>query len=223
VQQQPSSQQVLQHSQQAWSNSRHFSSPLVQVILQPFFVYSQWQWPQAKLHWQTVMPLYVQQQLQPPPASILQRLCSVAVATSSSQRQVRVNPPSHLANFSSQRGTTHHWPGAAAGEGAPPICHCQCGEAPAWDAWAERSVNTALEDMTTLLSLVASGDRRLIKRLTETARPLNPWRNRTDRPCQRGLWNLPVGDAGRTKNASRRGRVGSSNVGSIEASAKKMQ
>jgi len=43
VQQQPSSQQVLQHSQQAWSNSQHFSSPLVQVILQPFFVYSQWQ------------------------------------------------------------------------------------------------------------------------------------------------------------------------------------
>jgi hypothetical protein len=57
VQQQPSSQHDLQHSQQAWSKSRHFSSPLVQVIFTPFFVYSQWVWPTAKLHWQTAMPL----------------------------------------------------------------------------------------------------------------------------------------------------------------------
>jgi hypothetical protein len=57
VQQQPSSQHDLQHSEQAWSKWRHFSSPLVQVIFTPFFVYSQWVWPTAKLHWQTAMPL----------------------------------------------------------------------------------------------------------------------------------------------------------------------
>jgi hypothetical protein len=57
VQQQPESQQALRHSQQACSISQHLSSPLVQVIFTPFLLYSQWQWPQAKLHWQTAIPL----------------------------------------------------------------------------------------------------------------------------------------------------------------------
>ena len=57
VQQQPESQQVLQHSLQACRHSQHLSSPLVQVIFTPFLVYSQWQCPQVKLHWQTAMPL----------------------------------------------------------------------------------------------------------------------------------------------------------------------
>jgi hypothetical protein len=88
VQQQPESQQALRHSQQACNCSQHLSSPLVQVIFTPFLLYSQWQWPQAKLHWQTAIPLKVAPQLQRPPARALHRLCKVAVATSSSQRQV---------------------------------------------------------------------------------------------------------------------------------------
>jgi hypothetical protein len=74
-------------SQQACSISQHFSSPLVQVMQQPSLVASQVQLPQQRLTVHTAMPFQVQQQLHKPPASILQRFCTVAVALASSQWQ----------------------------------------------------------------------------------------------------------------------------------------
>jgi len=46
-------QQHSRQSQQAWSISQHFASPLVQVMQQPSFVFSHWQWPQQRLTLQT--------------------------------------------------------------------------------------------------------------------------------------------------------------------------
>jgi len=39
-------------SQQAWIISAHFLSALVQVMQTPSLVFSQWQKPKARLHWQ---------------------------------------------------------------------------------------------------------------------------------------------------------------------------
>ena len=99
----------MQHarwSQQAWINSQQVLSPLVQVMQTPSLVHSTLQMPQARLHWQTVQPFNVQQQLIKPPASDLQRFCSVAQASSSSQQQSSFSPPGHFSQVISQRGTT---------------------------------------------------------------------------------------------------------------------
>lgn len=99
-------QQAIE-SQQACRISQHALSPLMQVMQQPFSVYSQVQMPQARLCWQMVIPFSVQQQLQRLPASILHRFCSVPQATSSSQMQLSLKPPLHFSAVISQRGTTH--------------------------------------------------------------------------------------------------------------------
>src|SRR5690349_13130269 len=91
-------------------------SPDTQVIQQPSLVYSHLQIPMVKLHWQTVWPLQVQQQLQSPSASMRHKFCSVPQATSSSQMQLILIPPVHFSNLMVQRGTTHQL--AAAGEAA---------------------------------------------------------------------------------------------------------
>ena len=81
-------------------------SPEVQVMQQPSLVYSHLQVPHTRLHWTMVMPLTVQQQLHMPPASILQRFCRVAQATSSSHLQCIFMPSLHFSTLISQRGTT---------------------------------------------------------------------------------------------------------------------
>lgn len=93
------------HSQQACNISQQGLSPLVQVMQQPSLVTSHLQLPQQRLHWQTVIPFIVQQQLHIPPASILQRFCKAPQATSSSHEQVILKPPAHLAILISHRGT----------------------------------------------------------------------------------------------------------------------
>jgi hypothetical protein len=65
------------------------------------------------LHWNTVVPFQVQQQLQAPPASILQRFCNAPQATSSSHEQVSFMPPAHFSNFAVHRGKMQTFDGAA--------------------------------------------------------------------------------------------------------------
>jgi hypothetical protein len=71
---------------------------------QPSAVKSHLQMPQVRLHWQTWMPLQVQQHEQVPSQSILQRFCNVAQDTSSGHAQWILNPPLHFSNRSSHRG-----------------------------------------------------------------------------------------------------------------------
>jgi hypothetical protein len=93
-------------SQQAWIISQHFLSALVQVMQTPSLVFSQWQKPKVRLHWQIWMPLQQAQHEQVPSQSMLQRVCNWAQATSSSQAQWILNPPLHFSNSSLQRGIT---------------------------------------------------------------------------------------------------------------------
>lgn len=67
--------------------SQHLLSPLVQVMQTPSLVASHLQEPMMKLQQHTIMPLKVQQQLEAPPASIVQRFCNMLVATLSSHTQ----------------------------------------------------------------------------------------------------------------------------------------
>jgi hypothetical protein len=121
-------------------------SPLVQVTQQPSLVNSHLHVPQQRLHWQTVMPLKVQQQLHMPPASILQRFCRAPQATSSSQEHVILKPPVHFSNFISQRGriTQLLMPGMALGAGEP------IGLPMPGLAIPIRSINIALDILTLL-------------------------------------------------------------------------
>src|SRR3954463_9774101 len=82
-------------------------SPLVQLMQQPSLVYSHLQIPTVKLHWHQGIPLHVQQQLHRPSASMRQRFCSVPRATSSSQRQLILQPFAVFSNSTVQRGNTH--------------------------------------------------------------------------------------------------------------------
>jgi len=116
-------QQLSSVSQQACRIAQHALSPLAHVMQQPSAVYSHLQMQQVRLHWQTVRPLRVAQHEHNPPASALQRFCSVAHATSSSQAQWILNPSLHFSNRSLQRGTMHQLGAGApvdrpAGEGA---------------------------------------------------------------------------------------------------------
>lgn len=51
------------------------------------------------------MPFIMQQQLSMPPAIIVQRFCSMAAETLSSQAQVTFIPPGHFEKVKVQRGT----------------------------------------------------------------------------------------------------------------------
>ncbi len=104
-------------SQQAWIISAHFLSALVQVMHTPSLVFSQWQKPKARLHWQIWMPLQQAEHEQVPSQSMLQRFCNWPQATSSSHEQLILKPPLHFSNSSLQRGITEKLPvvGAAIG------------------------------------------------------------------------------------------------------------
>lgn len=90
--------------------SQQALSPLLQVMHTPSLVVSHVQIPQARLHWQILIPLSVQQQLHSPSASILQRFCKVAADTSSSQEHLSFSPPWHFSTLMVHRGTTHQLP-----------------------------------------------------------------------------------------------------------------
>jgi len=60
-------------TQHAEIMAEHVGSPLVHVMQTPFSVASHLQWPVVRLHEQTVMPFMTAQQLQSPPAIMVQR------------------------------------------------------------------------------------------------------------------------------------------------------
>jgi len=131
--------QQLMQSQHAWSISQHFLSPLVQVTHTPSFVYSHLHIPHTRLHWQTVMPFIVQQQLHMPEASILHRFCKVPQATSSSHLHMILKPPVHFSIFILQLGSTHQLPGPGMAIGAPVGAAKPCMPTP------DRSMNIVLD------------------------------------------------------------------------------
>ena len=92
-------------SQQAWIISQHLASPLVQVMQTPLGVISHLHRPIVMLQQHTIMPLWTQQQLTMPPASIVQRFCIMLHPIWSGQAQVIFMPPAHFSNFMVQRGT----------------------------------------------------------------------------------------------------------------------
>jgi hypothetical protein len=107
-------------SQQAWTISQHFASPLWQVMQQPSLVFSHVQWQQQRLMLQHWMPFQVQQHEHVPWHRAWQRFCSVAAATASSHLQWILQPVLVFSNFSVHRGTmqTLGAPGVAIGCGA---------------------------------------------------------------------------------------------------------
>lgn len=104
----------------------------------PSGVYSHLQKPQQKLHWQTVMPLNMQQTLHKPPASILHKFCRVPQATGSSQVQLILQPSLHFSTVRVQRGSTHQL--AVVGLGVEKPCGKPLPEKPI----ALRSIKVAL-------------------------------------------------------------------------------
>lgn len=81
----------------------------------PSLVASQVQLPQQRFTLHMTMPFQVQQQLQSPLASMLQRFCRVAAATLSSHLQWILKPPAHFSKVILQRGTTHQLAGTVVG------------------------------------------------------------------------------------------------------------
>jgi hypothetical protein len=67
------------------------------------------------------MPFIKQQQLSIPPAIMMQRFCSMAAETLSSQAQVTCMPPAHFAKVIVQRGTIIMFMPGAVGAWAPII------------------------------------------------------------------------------------------------------
>ena len=107
IRQQVQPQQAIEQrqSQQAWIISQHFGSPEVQVTQQPLSVISQVQTPMVRLQQQTAMPFIMQQTLQRPFWSIMQRFCIMPQATVSSHEHTIFMPPAHFSNFMVPRGT----------------------------------------------------------------------------------------------------------------------
>jgi hypothetical protein len=104
---QPAFMQAIMQSQQAWHMAAQASSPLVQVMQTPCLVSVHSHLHIDMLHWHSIMPFIMQQQLHMLPAIILHMCCNVAAATSSSHVQVIFMPPLHFSIFMSQRGTMH--------------------------------------------------------------------------------------------------------------------
>jgi hypothetical protein len=109
----------------------------------PSLVISQRTVPKQRFTWQQGMPLSVQQQEQSPSDDILQRFCSVAQATSSSQQQCSLNPPAHFSNRTSQRGTIRKELPVAVPIGAVPPGSPNCEVA--IPAGVHRSINIAFD------------------------------------------------------------------------------
>jgi len=75
------------------------ASPLVQVMQTPSLVISHWHMPMVRLQQQTAMPFIMTQQLHMPPASMVQRFCTMLHAILSSHVQVIFMPPVHFSNL----------------------------------------------------------------------------------------------------------------------------
>jgi hypothetical protein len=116
---QPSFSMVARQSQQAWIISLHFASPLVQVTQTPSLVMSHLHRPMVRLQQQTIMPFIIQQHEHMPPASIVQRFCSMLVAILSSHEQVIFMPPLHFSILKVQRGTIIQFMPAGMLDGVP--------------------------------------------------------------------------------------------------------
>src|SRR5437868_4614835 len=71
----------------------------------PSAVISHWHRPMVRLQQHTTMPLSMTQQLHMPPASMVQRFCTMLQAILSSHVQVIFMPPVHFSNLYVQRGT----------------------------------------------------------------------------------------------------------------------
>jgi hypothetical protein len=77
----------------------------VQVQQTPSFVISHLHIPIVKLQQQTIMPFIIMQQVHMPPASIVQRFCTMLRAILSSQEQVIFMPPLQCSILKVHRGT----------------------------------------------------------------------------------------------------------------------
>ena len=84
--------------------SQHILSPLVHVIVQPFFVISTLHMPIVMLQVQTIIPFIMQHMLHIPPASIWQRFCIIEHAVASSHVQLTFIPPVTFSIVIVQRG-----------------------------------------------------------------------------------------------------------------------
>jgi hypothetical protein len=73
----------------------------------------------VKLQPQTTMPFIIMQHEYIPPASIVQRFCTMLVAIASGQEQVIFIPPWHLSILTVQRGTIIQLVVVGIPEGAP--------------------------------------------------------------------------------------------------------
>jgi hypothetical protein len=102
---QPSFIMQAMQSQHAWIISPHFGSPLVQVMHTPSLVMSHLHMPMVRLQQQTIIPFIRQQQLHMPPASIVQRFCTMLQAILSSQEHTIFMPPAHFSILMVHRGT----------------------------------------------------------------------------------------------------------------------
>jgi hypothetical protein len=96
---------AVMQAQHAWTMALHAASPLVQVMQTPCSVGSHLQRHIVMLHAQTTIPLSMQQQLQRPPAIMVQRFCNMPAETLSSQAQLIFMPPLHFSKVIVQRGT----------------------------------------------------------------------------------------------------------------------
>src|SRR5262245_13177049 len=112
---------VVMHSHEAWIISQQALSPLVQVTHTPVSVMSHLHRPMVRLQVHTTMPLSMRQQLHMPPASILQRFCTMLVAILSSQTQVIFIPPVHFSILKVHRGTIRTLAGTDVGDITPGI------------------------------------------------------------------------------------------------------
>lgn len=74
-------------------------------MVTPSLVMSHLHIPIVMLQVQTIMPFIIMQQLHIPPASILQRFCTMLQAILSSQEQTTFIPPLHFSILRVQRGT----------------------------------------------------------------------------------------------------------------------
>jgi hypothetical protein len=105
------------HAQHASIIAQHAGSPLVHVIATPSSVGSHLHRPIVKLQQQTIIPFIMQQQLQRPPAIMVQRFCSMPAETLSSQTQTIFIPPLCFLKVMVHRGTiTMFIAGAGAAE-----------------------------------------------------------------------------------------------------------
>jgi hypothetical protein len=108
-------------AQQASIIAQHAGSPLVHVMQTPSSVASHLQRPIVRLQQQTIIPFIMQQQLQSPPAIMVQRFCSMPAETLSSHAHTIFIPPRCFVKVIVQRGTIIIFMPAVVVPGAPII------------------------------------------------------------------------------------------------------